>query len=112
MTSKNLLFTAFVATLSLNAAAQCRIKDEIMGDHPLKELNARVPDGVMDSKKDKKSANLKKGVAGMQDVPAGTHCHHGQDVCIVKRTVTAIIRTMPSNFVLRTKNMIVSHVSA
>ena len=51
-----------------------------MGDHPLKELNARVPDGVMDSKKDKKSANLKKGVAGMQDVPAGTHCHHGQDV--------------------------------
>lgn len=80
MTSKNLLFTAFVATLSLNAAAQCRIKDEIMGDHPLKELNARVPDGVMDSKKDKKSANLKKGVAGMQDVPAGTHCHHGQDV--------------------------------
>lgn len=43
MTSKNLLFTAFVAALSLNAAAQCRIKDEIMGDHPLKELNAGCP---------------------------------------------------------------------
>lgn len=80
MTSKKLLFTTFVATLSLNATAQCRIKDEIMGNHPLKELNARVPEGVMDSKNDKKSAHSKKGVVGGQDVPVITNCDHGQDV--------------------------------
>lgn len=47
MTNGKYIFTAMLGVASLNAMAQCPIKDEIMGNHPVKELNARVPDGVL-----------------------------------------------------------------
>lgn len=43
MTNGKYIFTAMLGVASLNAMAQCPIKDEIMGNHPVKELNARVP---------------------------------------------------------------------
>lgn len=49
MTNGKYIFTAMLGVASLNAMAQCPIKDEIMGNHPVKELNARVPDGVFSS---------------------------------------------------------------
>ena len=49
MTNGKYIFTAMLGVASLNAMAQCPIKDEIMGNHPVKELNARVPDGVLTS---------------------------------------------------------------
>ena len=81
MTSKKYIFTAVLGAISLHAAAQCRIKDEIMGNHPLKELNGRVPDGVMERSdknkpSDKKQVSMpKKAAEACQE-----HCHHSQDV--------------------------------
>lgn len=46
MTNNKRVLTVLFGALSLSAAAQCPIKDQIMGNHPVKELNARVPDGV------------------------------------------------------------------
>ena len=81
MTSKKYIFTAVLGAISLHAAAQCRIKDEIMGNHPLKELNGRVPDGVMESS-DKNKPSDKKQVSTPKKAAEASqeHCHHSQDV--------------------------------
>ena len=36
MTNGKYIFTAMLGVASLNAMAQCPIKDEIMGNHPVK----------------------------------------------------------------------------
>lgn len=80
MTNGRYIFTAMLGVASLNAMAQCPIKDEIMGNHPVKELNARVPDGVLTSGTSSQKP-VKKGVgAPMNDDENKEHCHHNQDV--------------------------------
>ena len=80
MTNGKYIFTAMLGVASLNAMAQCPIKDEIMGNHPVKELNARVPDGVLTSGTSSQKP-VKKGVgAPMNDDENKEHCHHNQDV--------------------------------
>lgn len=80
MTNGKYIFTAMLGVASLNAMAQCPIKDEIMGNHPVKELNARVPDGVLTSGTSNQKP-VKKGVgAPMNDDENKEHCHHNQDV--------------------------------
>ena len=80
MTNSKYIFTAMLGVASLNAMAQCPIKDEIMGNHPVKELNARVPDGVLTSGTSSQKP-VKKGVgAPMNDDENKEHCHHNQDV--------------------------------
>lgn len=80
MTNGRYIFTAVLGVASLNAMAQCPIKDEIMGNHPVKELNARVPDGVLTSGTSSQKP-VKKGVgAPMNDDENKEHCHHNQDV--------------------------------
>ena len=67
MTNGKYIFTAMLGVASLNAMAQCPIKDEIMGNHPVKELNARVPDGVLTTGTSNQKP-VKKGVgAPMND---------------------------------------------
>ena len=80
MTNGKYIFTAMLGVASLNTMAQCPIKDEIMGNHPVKELNARVPDGVLTSGTSSQKP-VKKGVgAPMNDDENKEHCHHNQDV--------------------------------
>lgn len=80
MTNGKYIFTAMLGVASLNTMAQCPIKDEIMGNHPVKELNARVPDGVLTSGTSSQKP-VKKGVgAPMNDDVNKEHCHHNQDV--------------------------------
>ena len=80
MTNGKYIFTAMLGVASLNAMAQCPIKDEIMGNHPVKELNAHVPDGVLTSGTSSQKP-VKKGVgAPMNDDENKEHCHHNQDV--------------------------------
>lgn len=80
MTNGKYIFTAMLGVASLNTMAQCPIKDEIMGNHPVKELNARVPDGVLTSGTSSQKP-VKKGVgAPINDDENKEHCHHNQDV--------------------------------
>lgn len=80
MTNGKYIFTAMLGVASLNTMAQCPIKDEIMGNHPVKELNARVPDGVLTSGTSSQKP-VKKGVAApMNDDENKEHCHYNQDV--------------------------------
>ena len=80
MTNGKYIFTAMLGVASLNAMAQCPIKDEIMGNHPVKELNARVPDGVFSSADATKKSSPKGVVNGQNDDVNKEHCHHNQDV--------------------------------
>ncbi len=80
MTNGKYIFTAMLGVASLNAMAQCPIKDEIMGNHPVKELNARVPDGVFSSADATKKSSPKGMVNGQNDDVNKEHCHHNQDV--------------------------------
>lgn len=80
MTNGRYIFTAMLGVASLNAMAQCPIKDEIMGNHPVKELNARVPDGVFSSSGTSQKSSPKGVVNGQNDDVNKEHCHHNQDV--------------------------------
>lgn len=80
MTNGKYIFTAMLGVASLNTMAQCPIKDEIMGNHPVKELNARVPDGVFSSADATKKSSPKGVVNGQNDDVNKEHCHHNQDV--------------------------------
>ncbi len=80
MTNGRYIFTAMLGVASLNAMAQCPIKDEIMGNHPVKELNARVPEGVFSSADATKKSSPKGVVNGQNDDVNKEHCHHNQDV--------------------------------
>ena len=80
MTNGKYIFTAMLGVASLNTMAQCPIKDEIMGNHPVKELNARVPDGVFSSADATKKLSPKGVVNGQNDDVNKEHCHHNQDV--------------------------------
>lgn len=80
MTNGKYIFTAMLGVASLNAMAQCPIKDEIMGNHPVKELNARVPDGVFSSADATQKSSPKGVVNGQNDDVNKEHCHHNQDV--------------------------------
>ena len=79
MTNGKYIFTAMLGVASLNAMAQCPIKDEIMGNHPVKELNARVPDGVLTSGTSSQKP-VKNGVGTpMNDDVNKGQCHHCHD---------------------------------
>ncbi len=80
MTNGKYIFTAMLGVASLNAMAQCPIKDEIMGNHPVKELNARVPEGVFSSADATQKSSPKRVVNGQNDDVNKEHCHHNQDV--------------------------------
>lgn len=69
MTRNQCLLTALFSACTLSAAAQCPIKDQIMGDHPQQDVNARVPDGVTGA------TQVTKGEV------CAKHKHQNCDVC-------------------------------
>lgn len=79
MTNSKYIFTAMLGVASLNAMAQCPIKDEIMGNHPVKELNARVPDGVFSSSGTSPKTSPKGVMTGENDDVNKGQCHHCHD---------------------------------
>lgn len=104
MTNGKYIFTAMLGVASLNAMAQCPIKDEIMGNHPVKELNARVPDGVLTSGTSSQKP-VKNGVGTpMNDDVNKGQCHHCHDAHCGSQG-DGIILTMHSNCVHRMKKM-------
>ena len=79
MTNGKYIFTAMLGVASLNTMAQCPIKDEIMGNHPVKELNARVPDGVFSSSGTSQKTSPKGVMTGENDDVNKGQCHHCHD---------------------------------